>query len=525
MNLRRKVYTWYAITMIASMIFIYALKVPVTLSTLVFVYMAVLLSVLPVVLFLEYGIFLRIKRVHRTVKRPTDDVKKDYGHDELSEIADFVNEIIKEKFNLSEQLQTSKARVENVLDDAPVLIQRFDKDGNMIYINNTYANHFEIFNREEFVKTQNIFEFLVSKGYDFDLKKDLSALTARNPRSENIYKRRTERGYMMWVNKAVFDEFGNIIEYQTIGIDITKAKEFEERLKLLAESISTIVIWLDTDLSIKYSSDSAAILHPMLRFQEHMDTQKLLSEIKIGNENLLEVAVRCSSTKERFETTQLIKNTGRASKWYSLTVKYLESGIMILLDDINEVITAKVKLEKTEKMRGFAFNLINELTSCDLKDIKKVVTAFSPVLGKFLYADIVIIGLYENKGLRIVSKWDIINDPNLLTNNPSVLASSEWWNFKFDKYSDKDFLINNVLDTEDANVRKMLSANHIQSFIVAPVSFNHTNIGVIFAASRNHPFCDIDTQTVKLSGRLIGMTLRPTVIKSKDGVKTDRRVI
>ena len=146
MNLRRKIYSWYLATILASMVLVYALRIPANLITLITIYVAILISALPVLLFLEYGIFLRVKRLSKVVKAANEGkppVIKDYGHDEISDIADFMGDLVKERITLSEELLSSKSRVESVLDDAPVLIQRFDKDGNMIYINRTYAEHFD----------------------------------------------------------------------------------------------------------------------------------------------------------------------------------------------------------------------------------------------------------------------------------------------------------------------------------------------------------------------------------------------
>lgn len=526
MNLRRKIYSWYFAALLASVILIYAVSTPVDTPELIKTYMAILISTLPVILFLEYGIFLRVERVSRAIKadKKTRPIL-DYGHDEITDIADYINGSMKNKFEMEATLAASKEHVKNTLDDAPILVQRFEPSGKLIYINNTYARHFDILDREKFIAEENVFEFLARKGYDFNLKKDLSVLTLRNSHSENVYKRRSQPGYMMWVNRAIFDSVGNIVEYQVIGVDITRTKQLEEKLTALTNNISTMVIWVDKNLAIKYISDSVIEIQPLFKDQ-NVDVKTALEGIRMGEVNLFDTLKECSDGDDRIEDIIFIENKVKGFRWYNLTIKPLESGYMILLDDVTEEIQNREKLIKQDLMRDFTFNLISSITSCDLKDIKSAIETFTKDVGNHLGADTVIVSLYDKENARIVARWDSIKESHHFENPPQFALNSRWWNEKIEKHGGHYIFLKDLSQIADVRVNNLLSSHNVKSVIAAPVSFNHTNIGTIFIEShKENDWCEIDALTVKMAGRLIGMALRPAVTKQRDGVRLDKKII
>lgn len=526
MNLRRKIYSWYLLALIASIVLIYAVSYPVDMSVLIKTYMAILISTLPVVMFLEYGVFLRVERVNRAIKaekKPRPIL--DYGHDEISDIAEYINGSMKNKTELEATLAASKEHVKNALDDAPILVQRFEPDGKLIYINNTYAKHFDIPDREKFVAEENVFEFLARKGYDFDLKKDLSVLTLRSPHSENVYKRRSQPGHMMWVNRAVFDSVGNIVEYQVIGVDITRTKQLEEKLTALTNNISTMVIWVDKNFAIRYVSDSVVEIQPLFK-DENVDVKKALEGIRVGEVNLFDTLRECSDGDDRIEDIALIENKVKGFRWYNLTIKSLESGYMILLDDVTEEIQTREKLIKQDLMRDFTFNLISSITSCDLKDIKTAIQTFTKDVGAHLSADTVIVSLYDKENARLVARWDATKEDHHFETPPQFVLNSKWWNEKIEQHGGHYIFLKDLSEVSDIKVNNLLLSHNVKSVIAAPVSFNHTNIGTIFIEShKENDWCEIDALTVKMAGRLIGMALRPAVTKQRDGVRLDKKII
>lgn len=527
MKLRRKIYSWYFFSLIGIWILVYLLKIPVDLMTMIYTNLVLILSSVTIIIFLEYGVFLRVHRINRSIKAGNyKRMLNDYGRDEITDITEFINDILNENSKVSKALETSETSVRSILDDAPILIQCFDKDGNVTYINNTYANHFDIKDMAAFVEKGNVFNFLAEKGYDFDLKKDLSVLTQRKPVGQKVYKRRSESGHLLWVNKALFDEFGNTIEYQTMGIDITEQKSLEEKLKAVTDNISTAVIWLDEEFGVKYASESCERLHAVFAMKRSFKMSMILNEILIEEKTLLDYVNKAAQTKETIKVTARINDRKDGDKWYELTVRPITSGFMVLFDDIDEKVEGKNKLLKTEIMRNFTFDVISEITSCDLKDIKKLIPKFAKDIGVQFDADTVIFSLYEKADVRIVSRWD--RDP--LNPNfskvPLFSLTSSWWNKTFDKREEGYALVKDTSECKDSNAAQSLITNGAKTTIIVPISFNHTNIGSIFIESHKaKSWCEIDALTIKMIGRLIGMALRPAVSKVKDGVKFDKRII
>lgn len=126
-------------------------------------------------------------------------------------------------------LQESQARYQAIIEDQIELIDRWEPDGTLIFVNQAAADYVGV-PRDELIG-QNFYDFLSENDQAY-LKTCLNTLTPANPvfsLEEQVTIQNKVR-WMRWTNRALFNEKGSICEFQSVGRDITKRKLAEEKL-------------------------------------------------------------------------------------------------------------------------------------------------------------------------------------------------------------------------------------------------------------------------------------------------------
>ncbi len=133
-----------------------------------------------------------------------------------------------------EALAISESRYRGIVEDQTELICRFSPGGELTFVNETYCRYFGKKRRELL-------------GNDFRtsyLKEDLSlveskitSLSYRNPVTTIEHRVILEGGeihWQQWTHRALYNEKGLLVDYQSVGRDITERKEAEEQLNYLS---------------------------------------------------------------------------------------------------------------------------------------------------------------------------------------------------------------------------------------------------------------------------------------------------
>ena len=316
MKIRKKIYPWFLVAVALSDVLFLTMSNTRGLDQILGTTFILLVSVFPIILFTEYGLILRINRIHRFFESGTTNMagilSHGFGEDELTDIANHMIElstIMSEQANVIAELEDS---LSFLVDDAPILVQRFDKKGIIKFVNNTYAEHFHV--RKEDVIGSSIFDFVRQRGYDFDLESDLQKLTLRKPVSQGVYKRKTERGWLMWINRAIFDNFGSIKEYQVIGVDITERKEIENRLSFVYNAMTHLT-------SVDLSDIRAAIADLLKDYREYMNADSV--RLMLFDNGNLRICEECYRVPKGFEDEKdgvLSKGTAWWSSKFSISM-------------------------------------------------------------------------------------------------------------------------------------------------------------------------------------------------------------
>ncbi len=150
---------------------------------------------------------------------------------------------------VEQALEQSELRYRTVVEDQTEVISRFRKDGTFLFVNELYCKFFKK-RREELI---NNFWQPVAVFEDLPhIEAKLGQLTPENP--VVVIENRVHSGagdirWMEFVNRAFFDETGEISEIQSVGRDITARKTAEReahRLRTIlshAERLASVGAW------------------------------------------------------------------------------------------------------------------------------------------------------------------------------------------------------------------------------------------------------------------------------------------
>ncbi len=138
-------------------------------------------------------------------------------------------------------LKESEERYTKLVEDAPALIKRFDKHGIISYANGYYSRYI---NKEvNALVGTNLYDLFTSEQRRLFLDK-LSSLSVSNPIFE-YRQNETRYGnelWIKWVVRALFDVYGDVLEYQAVGMDFTNLIKTE---RLLEEQKNRLTAILD----------------------------------------------------------------------------------------------------------------------------------------------------------------------------------------------------------------------------------------------------------------------------------------
>ncbi len=139
------------------------------------------------------------------------------------------------------ELRASEARYRGIVEDQTELIGRLSVDGVFTFVNDAFCRYFK--QTKERIVGRNCFDSL-SEAEANRLRIGLKTLNPDLPFREVIRKMETSTGHprwQRWVNRAIFDEAGQAVEYQFVGQDITDMHLAQEELaqaRVRAESAS-----------------------------------------------------------------------------------------------------------------------------------------------------------------------------------------------------------------------------------------------------------------------------------------------
>ncbi len=163
-----------------------------------------------------------------------------------------------------EALRASEMKFRSIVDDQTDLICRFDRDLKLTFVNPSYSR----LHKED--KSELLGHGILSYMDEAErepLKRAILGLTPDNPVLYSEAERRTlpngEVGWFEWTNRAIFDEAGNVLEYQAVGRDVTEQylaeinlRQSEAQHRAIVQDQNEMICRFDTELRLTFANQA-----------------------------------------------------------------------------------------------------------------------------------------------------------------------------------------------------------------------------------------------------------------------------
>jgi PAS domain S-box-containing protein len=130
-----------------------------------------------------------------------------------------------------DSLRKSEFRYRGIVEDQTEFIIRYLPDGTITFANGSFCRYFGIAPHE--APGRSIFSF-IGKDDQAPLHELLKSLDARHPVQPAEYHITDLSGSTRWnysTTRAIFDDNGTLVEYQSVGRDVTEQKEAEAKIR------------------------------------------------------------------------------------------------------------------------------------------------------------------------------------------------------------------------------------------------------------------------------------------------------
>jgi PAS domain S-box-containing protein len=200
--------------------------------------------------------------------------------DELAALRSEVDRLRKSetrRLQSEEALRKSEQRYRAVVSDQTELISRFLPDFTHTFANDAYCRYFD--KPADEVLGQNVLIFIEEEDKDLFLEQ-ISKLSPQNPVMTPDHRVITKSGEIRWnhwCTRAIYNDSGNLVEYQSVGRDITERKRAEEALKASEKLLH---------LQKKVLEQKNAALREILE-QIEIEKQRIKNDVVSNVDNLL----------------------------------------------------------------------------------------------------------------------------------------------------------------------------------------------------------------------------------------------
>lgn len=270
MKLRKKIYTTFILMIVAGTLCFKNMNEAVAHFPSLFGIEPYLIFIGVVYLFLSIGImeYFVLYRIDH-FKEEMSSIRKEgfarhreifnfSNRDELGEIIQDVNIALYELSEQQQKLETKNKLYMSLVNDESIYAYRFKPNGEITFINNTFASQFNYHYKDLLGK--DLYEFFEATGFNAEeLKRSIATLNPSRHSSNMIYDmprvlNEDVPKWIAWTASAAFNEKGMVKEYQVVGINMHKVPGVFKEGDKLENNQSTIL--LSTDGKIDYMFNS-----------------------------------------------------------------------------------------------------------------------------------------------------------------------------------------------------------------------------------------------------------------------------
>ena len=313
------------------------------------------------------------KKAETELNRSNEELYAAY--EQLTATEEELRENYEELANNQQMLIDSEQRYRNVVEDQTEFISRFLPDGTHVFVNDEYCRYFGL-NREEIIGHQ--FRPKIPAEDKERLTQFFASITPDHPVDVIGHRIIMPDGsirWQQWSDRAIFDSSGKIIEFQSVGRDITE--ETETRTALQASEIRfreqyqnnplAILTWqhrngdfilIDCNKAAISLTGSQSLDYLGVRASDfYADQPEFLSDIR-----------RCFS-EEAVISKELVSDPFLPDRHIHFTMAFIPPDlIMVHIDDITERKRSEETLRENQRVLAEAMDLANLVTwECDIK--------------------------------------------------------------------------------------------------------------------------------------------------------------
>ncbi|MEG4443929.1 PAS domain S-box protein [Microcoleus sp. AT9_B5] len=171
------------------------------------------------------AMYSRIEALHREVAKLQEQCELLEANCELEKASD--------RQNAENALQQSEARYLAIVEDQTELICRYLPDGKITFVNQAYCRYFGV---QPFDLLGKSFMSLLPEADREFFQQQYTSVSPDNPVftcEHRVILPSGEIRTQQWIDRAIFDESGQIVEYQAAGRDVTDRKQAEIALQQL----------------------------------------------------------------------------------------------------------------------------------------------------------------------------------------------------------------------------------------------------------------------------------------------------
>jgi PAS domain S-box-containing protein len=145
-----------------------------------------------------------------------------------------------ERKRAEDALKKSERTYRTVVEDQTELISRFRPDGTQLFVNEAYCQYFKK-SREDLIG-KKFFPRIPAEDHR-QVREHFASLKKENPSAIDTHRVIMPDGsvrWQRWSDRAIFDKKGSIVEYQSVGQDITEQKRAEDALALACQKMNLL---------------------------------------------------------------------------------------------------------------------------------------------------------------------------------------------------------------------------------------------------------------------------------------------
>jgi PAS domain S-box-containing protein len=145
-----------------------------------------------------------------------------------------------ERKRAEDALRKSERIYRTVVEDQNELISRFRPDGTQLFVNEAFCQYFKK-SREDLIG-KKFFPRIPAEDHH-QVMEHFASLTKDKPSAIDTHRVIMPDGsirWQRWSDRAIFDKKGSIVEYQSVGQDITEQKRAEDALALACQKMNLL---------------------------------------------------------------------------------------------------------------------------------------------------------------------------------------------------------------------------------------------------------------------------------------------